>query len=160
MEPTACETRSKAIESSFQSDYEDLTERNPDCQEELELLKNGLCTIGQLIHTSPSVNGNGRVWKELITRAEAERTVLSKHLDGKALFTAVLRFYAATHRGLRETLLPEEKETPRSFANRGDVSGTHQTSNLKSRSRHLDRGTLGYDPRLRLRFRQGTSIRP
>jgi hypothetical protein len=37
------------------------------------------------------------------------------HLDGKALFTAVLRLYAATHRELRETLLPEEKEIPEEF---------------------------------------------
>jgi hypothetical protein len=39
MEPTACETRWKATESSFESNYEELTERNLDCQEELELLK-------------------------------------------------------------------------------------------------------------------------
>jgi hypothetical protein len=98
MEPTACETRWKAIESSFHSNYEELSEQNLDCQEELELLKIGLRTIGQLIHTSPSVNGNGRVWKELVTKAESERTVLCKHLDGKALFTAILRLYAAIHR--------------------------------------------------------------
>jgi hypothetical protein len=85
---------------------------NPDCQEEIELLKRGLRTIGQLVHISPSENGNGRVWKELIMKAEAERIVLSKHLDGKALFTAVLRLYAETHRELRETLLPEGKDTP------------------------------------------------
>jgi hypothetical protein len=48
-------------------------------------------------------------------KAEAERIVLSKHLDGKALFTAVLRLYAATHRELRETLLPEGKDTPEGF---------------------------------------------
>jgi hypothetical protein len=101
MEPTACETRWKAIESSFYENYEELKERNPGWQEELELLRSCLRTIRQLIHTSPSVNGNGRVWKELIIKAEAERTVLSKHLDGKALFTAVLRLYAATHRERR-----------------------------------------------------------
>jgi hypothetical protein len=48
-------------------------------------------------------------------KAESERIVLSKHLDGKTLFTAVLRLYAATHRELRETLLPEEKDTPEEF---------------------------------------------
>jgi hypothetical protein len=115
MQPTACETRWKAIESSFHENYEELNEKNPDCQEEIELIKRGLRTIGQLIHTSPSVNGNGRVWKELIMKAEAERIVLSKHLDGKALFTAVLRLYAATHREMRESLLPEETETPEGF---------------------------------------------
>jgi hypothetical protein len=114
-QPTACETRWKAVESSFHRNYEELQEKTPDCQEELELLRCGLRTIGQLIHTSPSVNGNGRVWKELIMKAEAERTVLSKHLDGKALFTAVLRLYVATHRELRETLVPEEKEIPEEF---------------------------------------------
>jgi hypothetical protein len=156
LEPTACERRWKAIESSFYRNYEELKERNPDCQEELELLRSGLRTIGQLIHTSPFVNGNGRVWKELIIKAKAERTVLSKHLDGKALFTAVLRFYAAIHRELRETLLPEKQL--RNFANKGDVSGTLRTNIQKSRSRLLNRGTLGYDPRLRFKFRQGMSL--
>jgi hypothetical protein len=40
---------------------------NPDCQEEIELLGNGLRTIGQLIHTSPTINGNSAVWNKLIT---------------------------------------------------------------------------------------------
>jgi hypothetical protein len=48
-------------------------------------------------------------------KAEAERIVLSKCLDDKALFTAVLRLYAAIHRELRETLLPEGKDTPEEF---------------------------------------------
>jgi hypothetical protein len=99
-EPTACETRWKAIVTSFEKNHEELTARNPDCREEIGLLRNGLCTIGQLIHTSPSVNGNGALWKELINRAEAERTVLCTHLDGKALFTAILRLYAAIHRNI------------------------------------------------------------
>jgi hypothetical protein len=57
MQPTACETRWKAIEFSYHKNYEELNEKNPGCQEEIELIKRGLRTIGQLIHTSPSVNG-------------------------------------------------------------------------------------------------------
>jgi hypothetical protein len=46
----------------------------------------------------------------LITKSEAERTVLCKHLDIKALFTAMLHLYAAIHREMRESLLLEQKE--------------------------------------------------
>jgi hypothetical protein len=46
------------------------------------------------------------VWKELISKAEAERAVLCKYLDGKALFLVVLRMYPALHRDLRDSLLP------------------------------------------------------
>jgi hypothetical protein len=49
------------------------------------------------------------VWQELLNKAEAERAVLCKHLDGQALFLAVLRMYAAIHRELRDSLLPEEQ---------------------------------------------------
>jgi hypothetical protein len=49
--------------------------------------------------------------QELLTKAEAERAVLCKHLDGKALFLAVLRMYAAIHRELRASLLTEEQQT-------------------------------------------------
>jgi hypothetical protein len=61
------------------------------------LIRTALNTIGQLIHISPSLNGNGAVWKGLVTKAEVERTVLCKHLYCKALFTGILRLYAAIH---------------------------------------------------------------
>jgi hypothetical protein len=77
------------------------------------------------------VNGNGRVWKELIIKAEAERTVLSKHLDGKALFTAVLRLYAATHRELREIFLPEGKDTPEKFREQRRRKRNHPEEHAK-----------------------------
>jgi hypothetical protein len=51
------------------------------------------------------------VWKELITRAEAEMSVLCKHLDGRALFAAKLRLYAALHRKLRDSILPAEQKS-------------------------------------------------
>jgi hypothetical protein len=42
------------------------------------------------------------VWQEILTKAEAERAVLWKYLDGKALFLAI-------HRELRASLLTEEQ---------------------------------------------------
>jgi hypothetical protein len=39
------------------------------------------------------------------TKSEAERTVLCKHLDVKAFFTAILRLYSPIHREMRESLL-------------------------------------------------------
>jgi hypothetical protein len=51
--------------------------------------------------------------KEITTRVEAERAVLCKHLDGKALFAAILSLYATTHTELRGSLLPvPEQEEP------------------------------------------------
>jgi hypothetical protein len=52
-------------------------------------------------------------WKEITTRAEAERVVLCKHLEGKALFAAILCLVATTHKELRGSLLPvPEQEEP------------------------------------------------
>jgi hypothetical protein len=92
-EPTLCEARLAKIITFFEGKQGELLEEHPDCSEELSLLSTGLHTIKQLIHISPPVNGNGAVWKELITRAETEREVLCKHLGGKTLFTAMLRLY-------------------------------------------------------------------
>jgi hypothetical protein len=50
------------------------------------------------------------VRKELITKAETERAVLRKHIGGKALFTAMLRLYAALHRELSDTVLSVSAE--------------------------------------------------
>jgi hypothetical protein len=106
--PTVYETRWDKIISSFKSNHKDLLEGHPDSSEELALLRSDLHTIRQFIYISPQVNGNGAVWKELIARAEAERAVLCKHLNGRALFTAMLRLYAALHKELRDSVLPAE----------------------------------------------------
>jgi hypothetical protein len=112
---TVCETRWAAIISSFEGKHDELLEEHPDCTEELALLRTGLQTIGHLIHVSPPANGNGRPWKELVAKAEAERAVLCKHLEGKALFTAMLRLYAATHRELRDSVVSANLQPSEEF---------------------------------------------
>jgi hypothetical protein len=54
-------------------------------------------------------------WKELVAKAEAEKAVLCKHLDGKALFTAMLRLYAALHREIRDSILPAQQKLTKEF---------------------------------------------
>jgi hypothetical protein len=88
---------------------------HPNCQEEIGLNRTAIIKIGQLSHTSPPVNGNGAVWNELVARAEAERTMLSNHLDGKALFRGILRLYAAIHREMTAKLQSEQVEPQQEF---------------------------------------------
>jgi hypothetical protein len=57
--PTACETRWTNILVSF--------ERRRD---EIGLVHTALTTIVKLVHTSPSINGNGVVWMKLADKAE------------------------------------------------------------------------------------------
>ena len=114
-EPTLCEERWRAIVASYERNHESLKSNNPGCEEDIDLLGQGLRTIGRLIHASPSINGNGAVWTQLLSKSEDERSVLCRHLDGKALFTGLLRLYATTHRELRESLLPEPSESIEEF---------------------------------------------
>jgi hypothetical protein len=51
-EPTLCETRWKEIVASFERNHENLTTDNSDCQEEIDLLGNGLRTIENLEESS------------------------------------------------------------------------------------------------------------
>jgi hypothetical protein len=113
--PTMCETRWSTIVELFQKNSDDLLTRHPHCIEEIDLLQTALLTIGQLIHISPPVNGEGAVWKELVTKSVVERRVLCKHLEGKALFTVMLRMYAAILRELREFLLPVLQQSSEEF---------------------------------------------
>jgi hypothetical protein len=89
--PTQCETRWRAVLASFDKQYETLIANNPEATEEINLFRTGFIKIGQLIQTSPQQNGNGATWKRLVNKAENEKSVLRKHLDGKALFTGTLR---------------------------------------------------------------------
>jgi hypothetical protein len=93
--------------ASFDKQYETLIAKNPDATKEINLIRTGLIKTGQLIQTSPQQNGNGAMWKRLDDKAESEKSVLCKHLDGKVLFTGMLRLYTATHREMKESLLPE-----------------------------------------------------
>jgi hypothetical protein len=96
---------------------DNLIAKHPDCIEEIRLIQTGLITIGQLINISPCMNGNSTVWKEITTRAKAERTVLCMHLEGKALFTTMLCLCAATHRELCDSIQsePEQEEPTEEF---------------------------------------------
>jgi hypothetical protein len=51
----------------------------------------------------------------LVTKAEAEGTVLSKQFDGKALFTGILRLYVAIHREMTSTLQSEKVKSEQDF---------------------------------------------
>jgi hypothetical protein len=113
--PTVCETRWATVIASFEGKHTELLQAHPDCSEDLALLRKGLQTIGQLIRDLPPANGDGVVWKDLVAKAEAEGLVLCKHLDGKALFAAMLRLYAALHRELRDTILPARQTSTEEF---------------------------------------------
>jgi hypothetical protein len=117
--PTQCETRWRLVLASFDKQHETLITNNPDATEEINLVRTELVKIGQLLQTSPPQNGNGVTWKRLVDKAENEKNVLSKHLNGKALFTGMMRLYLAIHRELEDSLLPEcakgsEEDVPRS----------------------------------------------
>jgi hypothetical protein len=98
------------IIASYEGKHVELLTEHPDCSEEQSLLSAGLRTIKQVIHSSPPANGNGALWRELITKAETERAVLRKHTGGKALFTAMLHLYATLNRELRDTVLSVSAE--------------------------------------------------
>jgi hypothetical protein len=91
----------------FDKQCETLIAKNPDAIKEINLIRTGLIKIGQLIKSSPQRNGNGATWKRLVDKAESEKSDLCKHLDGKALYTGMLRLYTATHREMEDRLLPE-----------------------------------------------------
>jgi hypothetical protein len=86
-EPTQCEIRWSGVLASFDRHYESLIADHPDAKQEIDLVRTAIATIGQLIQKSPSLNGNGTVWKQMTVRAKEEKGVPRKHLDGKALFT-------------------------------------------------------------------------
>jgi hypothetical protein len=89
--PTQCQTRWRAVLASFDKQYETLIANNPDATEEINLIRTGLKKIGQLLQTSPQQNGYGAMWKRLVDKEESEKSVLFKYLDGKVLFTGMLR---------------------------------------------------------------------
>jgi hypothetical protein len=93
------------------------------------------------------------MWKQLSTKAEAERNVLCKDLKGKTLFTAILCLYAATHREMTKSMLQEvaksneepcEQRTPKrnpsgdqsteAKKSKDTTSGSHEAGGKQRRS--------------------------
>jgi hypothetical protein len=104
---TQFETRWRPVLASFEKQYETLIANNRKAKEEVNLNRKGLIELGQLIQTSPQQNGKGATRKRPVEKTENEKNVVYKHLDGKALFTGLLRFYAAIHREMENSLLPD-----------------------------------------------------
>jgi hypothetical protein len=152
--------------TSFNSQADELLAAHPDAREEIELVHTTLVTIGQLVQAAPRVNGNSVVWMQLADRAEAERRVLCKYLDGKALFTGILHLYDLTHREMRDSLVNTSKREPdqdnegfreQKWRKRITSEEKSQTS-LKTPRPHLHLGTPGFDPKLSCQ--PGTSLLP
>jgi hypothetical protein len=68
--PTACETRRTYIPASLERRRDVRIAGHPDANEEIGLVHTVLATIVKLVHTSPSINGNGVVWMKLADKAE------------------------------------------------------------------------------------------
>jgi hypothetical protein len=92
--------------ASFDEQHDTLIANNPDASEEINLIRRGFVEIGQLIQTSLQQIVNCVTWKRLVDKAENEKSVLCKHLDGMTLFPLMLLLYAAIHRE-KDDLLPE-----------------------------------------------------
>jgi hypothetical protein len=100
--PTKCKTWWTEIQASFERHHDALITGHPDAQEEIRLVRTVLIKICQLVRNSPSVNGDGPLWKQLADKAEAKRERLCRHLDGKAVYRCA-GLYAAIHREMNET---------------------------------------------------------
>jgi hypothetical protein len=57
---------------SFTNQEPELLADNLDAKEQMNLVNAALGTIGQLVQTSPHINGNSTIWKELAEKSEAE----------------------------------------------------------------------------------------
>jgi hypothetical protein len=68
--PSACASRWDDIRASFERRRDDLAASYPDALEEIGLIHTALIKIGQLIRSSPPINSNGAVWKQLTAQAE------------------------------------------------------------------------------------------
>jgi hypothetical protein len=78
------------------------------------------------------VNRNGAKWKQLTNRAETDRHILCKFLDGQALFTGLFDMYATTYREMRGSLQPSSMEQGQE-----DVSQTEQNK-IRKRDRNSE----------------------
>jgi hypothetical protein len=119
--PTACETRWTKILGSFKRHRGAIIAKHPDTKEEIGLVHTALITIVHLVRASPSVNGNGAMWKRLAGRAEAEMGVLCKRYEDDALHTGLLHLYAGIHREMNETLLREETKPIEEFREQSEM---------------------------------------
>jgi hypothetical protein len=132
--PTAGETRWTNILASFERHRDAIIAGHPDVNEEIRLVHTALITRVQLARTSPTVNGNGVVWMKLADKAEAEKKVLCKHSESKALYASLHHLYAEVHRQMNETLLLEHANSNYEFREqkrRKKNASDSETKNVK-----------------------------
>lgn len=64
------------ISESFVWQHDALIISHPDRKDEIRLVHSALITVLRLVHVSPRIDGRAAMWRDLPTRAEADRTVL------------------------------------------------------------------------------------
>jgi hypothetical protein len=72
---------------SFEGQHDSLLKNDAEAAQEIKIIRTTLIIIRLLVQTSPKISGNGSAWRHLADRAEAERSIIHKLLDGKVLFT-------------------------------------------------------------------------
>jgi hypothetical protein len=104
MEPSICEVKWSEVHASFERKHDTLLEKYPGAAQEVGNIRAALIKIRQLVKESPQENGSGPAWKKLADRAEADRSSLCRHLNGKAVFTGLVHLYKTTHRDMVESM--------------------------------------------------------
>jgi hypothetical protein len=101
----------KAMLWIFYIDHEKLIADYPDAKMEIDLIRDTLLQIWQLIGSTPKENGNDLRFKQLTDTAETERKVLNRYVNGKALYTGLLSLFSSVCKEMRANNNETSKES-------------------------------------------------
>jgi hypothetical protein len=101
----------KSTVAVFEVWYEKLITDHPDAKTEIDLIQDTLLQICELVCNSPNRNANELKLEQMTDTATTEMETLSKYVDGKALYTGLLKMYSSVCKEMRDLLQANSNET-------------------------------------------------
>jgi hypothetical protein len=95
----------------FEIVQEKLIAGHPDAKMEIDLIRDTLLQICQLVRSSPNNNANELKLEQLTDTAETEMKTLAKYVEGKALYTSLLKLYSSVYKEMRDLVQANSTET-------------------------------------------------
>jgi hypothetical protein len=107
---TKCKLEWLVLLTVFDEEYETLIVVHPEAKMEIDLVVATLVKISQFLRNSSEANVSGEKLEQLTHDVQREMKILCHHTDGREMFTALFRLFAAVYTEMRNSLQANDME--------------------------------------------------
>lgn len=89
---------------SFDNEYEVLIAVHPEAKVQIDMIGAILVEISQFLRNSSEETFDGEKWEKFLEEIKLETKILYRHMNGQALFDALLHLFSTVYEEMRDSL--------------------------------------------------------